>query len=157
MIIGIDPGQTGALALLTDGELIDILDMPIDEDGQVDGLVINRFINRHQYREAGLVRIASIWIERVHSMPQQGVASMFKFGLSYGIAIGASEASGASINYARPQDWKKHFGLSADKNESLELARELFPDDLDRFVRKKDNGRAEATLIALYGLEHTTS
>jgi crossover junction endodeoxyribonuclease RuvC len=154
-VIGIDPGLKGAIALIRSGDLIDALDMPL-LDGQVDGAVICEFIRRQGFILGLHHTVPQVWIEKVHSMPKQGVTSVFTFGQAYGIAIGAAQASGATINYARPQEWKGHFGLSADKKESSALARDLFPDHLDRFKRVKDNGRAEAALIALYGLEHTS-
>jgi crossover junction endodeoxyribonuclease RuvC len=152
-VIGIDPGLKGGIALIRNGELEQVLDMPM-HDGQVDGAVIYEFIYQQSYMLGMYTSRPRVWIELVHSYPKQGVVSTFTFGQAYGIAIGAAQASGASINYARSQDWKAHFGLSADKKESSALARELFPDHLDRFKRVKDNGRAEAALIALYGLEH---
>jgi hypothetical protein len=127
-------------------------------DGAVDGAVIYDFIYQQAYVLGMYIHAPRVWIELVHSYPRQGVASTFKFGKSYGIAIGACQASGASINYARPEDWKGHFGLlGSGKNGALELARELFPEHLDRFRLKKHSDRAEAALIALYGLEHTPS
>ena len=151
-IIGIDPGQTGGIAVLSsEGVLTTVVDMPM-VDGRVDGRAIYRLINNQH-----TLQLPAVWLEEVHSMPKQGVASTFKFGKSYGIVIGAVESSRATINYAKPTQWKKHFGLSSSKQESLELARELFPDNEAMFRLKKHDGRAEAALIALYGLEHTPS
>ena len=154
-MIGIDPGQKGAVAVIRNGYLADVWDMPV-QDGAVDGVAIYEVIYRQTFVFGLHHATPVVWIELVHSYPKQGVASTFKFGKSYGIAIGAAQASGASINYTRPEQWKEHFGLiGSSKRASLELARELFPEHLDRFKLMKHEGRAEAALIALYGLEHT--
>jgi crossover junction endodeoxyribonuclease RuvC len=84
-------------------------------------------------------------LEKVASRPAQGVVSVFKFGMAYGAAIAICERLG-NWSTVTPQAWKKALGLSKDKAESLELARNLWPDA--PLSRVKDNGRAEALLIA---------
>ena len=87
-----------------------------------------------------------IVVEAVHSMPAQGVASSFKFGMAYGAALAMAERFNSPWHLVTPQKWKKEMGLSSDKNDSLELARELWP--IAPLLRKLDNGRAEALLLA---------
>jgi hypothetical protein len=89
-----------------------------------------------------------IIIEMVHSMPGQGVSSSFKFGMAYGAAIAIAERFNCVWHMVTPQKWKKALQLDSDKNKSLELARELWPQA--PLLRKKDNGRAEALLLAEY-------
>ena len=50
-----------------------------------------------------------------------------------------------------PSKWKKHFNLGKDKNESRAAATRLFPTLAFEFARKRDDGRAEAILIATWG------
>lgn len=85
-------------------------------------------------------------VEAVHSMPAQGVASSFKFGMAYGGALAMAERFNCPWHLVSPQKWKKDMGLSSDKNDSLELAREIWP--IAPLLRKLDNGRAEALLLA---------
>ena len=85
-------------------------------------------------------------IEAVHSMPGQGVSSSFKFGMAYGAAISIMERINCPWDLVTPQKWKKEMGLTADKNESLDMARQLWP--TAPLARKMDNGRAEALLMA---------
>ena len=85
-------------------------------------------------------------IEFVHSMPGQGVSSSFKFGMAYGAAIAIMERINCPWHMVTPHKWKKDMGLTSDKNESLTMARELWPNA--PLTRKKDNGRAEALLMA---------
>jgi len=83
-------------------------------------------------------------------MPKQGVASTFTFGEAYGVAKGIFYALNIPIELVTPRRWKKEFDLTSDKNESLDMARMLWPDS-DKFKLKKHDGRAEAALIAMYG------
>lgn len=141
IVVGIDPGLTGAVAYFVDGELMGLFDMP-NYDGRVDAREL--FL---RLREWG--RPYMVVIEDVHSMPGQGVASSFKFGRS----VGAIEAVVGALSYPHtrltPQKWKQKMGLiGKDKDASRGMARELWPLYADKFARKKDDGRAEAALIA---------
>jgi len=68
------------------------------------------------------------------------------------VARGVVAACGIPTTLVSPQKWKRELELSKDKNQSLEMARMLWPDS-DKFKRKKDDGRAEAALIAMYGFK----
>jgi crossover junction endodeoxyribonuclease RuvC len=87
-------------------------------------------------------------VETVHSMPKQGVASSFKFGVAYGGAVALAERLNCVWHMVTPQVWKKALKLDSDKNKSSALARELWP--YAPLFRKKDNGRAEALLMAYW-------
>ena len=93
-------------------------------------------------------------VESVHSMPGQGVTSSFNFGRSLGATEGVFAACGRPIVYVSPARWKRSLGLSADKTASRRRAIELWPDRTALFGRVKDNGRAEAALIAYWWLHH---
>jgi crossover junction endodeoxyribonuclease RuvC len=92
-------------------------------------------------------------IELVSSRPGQGVASMFNFGMSFGVAIGVVQALNIPLHFVTPTKWKKYFSLSSDKEESRRRAINLWPESADRFSRRKDEGRAEAALMAKWGAE----
>jgi crossover junction endodeoxyribonuclease RuvC len=87
-------------------------------------------------------------MEQVHSMPNQGVSSTFSFGRAVGVISAVCELTRYPFHMVTPQKWKKHFNLTADKNEALDLARKLFP--AAKLKLKKDINRAEALLIAEY-------
>jgi crossover junction endodeoxyribonuclease RuvC len=89
-------------------------------------------------------------LERVASMPKQGVASTFRFGRAFGTAIGVIGALKVPLIMVAPAKWKVHFRLSADKEQSRALALRLFPACAEQFQRKRDHNRAEASLLALY-------
>lgn len=145
-VLGIDPGQSGAIALYDTAHpaLIVVADMPI-VGGAVDAVELARLI-REWVPDLAVV-------EAVHSMPKQGVASSFKFGTSYGIALGIVGALHLAHRLVAPTVWKKHFRLSADKEQSRALAIRTWPACGTSFSRKKDADRAEAALLARYGAD----
>jgi crossover junction endodeoxyribonuclease RuvC len=85
-------------------------------------------------------------LEAVHAMPKQGVSSTFKFGMAFGSAITIIERFSKTVHMVTPHKWKKDMGLTSDKAQSMAMARELWP--LAPLHRAKDNGRAEALLLA---------
>jgi crossover junction endodeoxyribonuclease RuvC len=86
-------------------------------------------------------------------MPGQGVSSTFKFGVAYGVAQGVIASARIPVYFVSPGKWKRHFGLSADKEEARKRALHRWPGRAELFSRKKDHGRAEAALLALYGAD----
>ena len=86
-------------------------------------------------------------------MPGQGVSSMFRFGQTVGAIHMAVAAAGLPMQLVSPAVWKRHFGITAEKGKARSLASQRLPAAADMFTRVKDDGRAEAALIALYGAE----
>lgn len=140
MIVGIDPGVTGAIACLRDGKLIECIDMPI-ADSRCAGWMVAAFIKGYDPE--------TVVIEDTQPMPKNGSVPSFKLGLNTGIVLGAVQTLGYPIVRIRPVDWKRANGLiGKSKDASRYLASELWPLWRDSFKRKKDDGRAEAALIA---------
>jgi len=148
-IIGIDPGITGAVAVLSaEGELLAAFDMPvfkINGKSKIDAHELGRFIARYAEDSRAI-------IEAVASSPQMGVASAFTFGKAAGMVEGALGACLIPFETVTPPVWKKHFKLTKDKDHARQRASRQWPRQ-DVFTRVKDAGRAEAALIALWGLE----
>lgn len=152
IICGIDPGLTGAIAILHGTRLEHIADMPTCSAG-----IASRPKSRQvdAYALAAILRIHSldcdaVAVERVSARPGQGVSGVFSFGHSAGVVAGVCGALGLSVVYVAPQQWKRGFGLiGADKSASVAKAVDLFrcPELLSR---KKDHGRADAMLIAAW-------
>ena len=148
MIIGIDPGNTGAIAFLNDNlSFIDTVDMPLMANGK-----------KQQVNAAALAKILECcdtadsfaYLEKVSAMPGQGVASMFNFGMGFGVIKGVLAARGFSYELVTPQSWKKNAGLiGKEKDNARTLAQQLYP--AAPLTRKKDIGRADAILIARHG------
>jgi len=147
--IGIDTGvANGALGAIDhNGEYIDSF-MIDHKDKHILALIFKSRILSLVDPKIG----AEICMEQVHSMPNQGVSSTFSFGRAVGVISAVCELTRYPVHLVTPQKWKKHFHLTADKNESLDMARYLWPEA--KLKLKKDINKAEALLIAEY-LRHT--
>ena len=114
LIIGIDPGISGAICFFENGEVKDIIDMPVMADGkknkkQINGSQIyNEIFSRTKNH---LKKDIHVVIEQVSAMPGQGVTSMFNFGQSFGVVKGICSAMQLSMYFVRPLRWKKYFNL----------------------------------------------
>ena len=152
--LGIDPGQTGGLALVSRDPrgkmtVIDARMMPLvypTKKATLDWIASSKF-------RAATEGPALVVIENVHSMPRQGVASSFQFGRMFGaVEMLAQAVPNSKAMYVSPATWKMYYGLGSAKYASIELATMMFR--TDRFWKlKKHDGIAEAALLAAYGLE----
>lgn len=156
LICGIDPGKKGAIAFYdsTMDELIEIHDMP-ESVSEVAFLFVY----------GGPEAIDLVVIEEVSSMTYvdssgqtrgQGSKASFTFGKGFGEILGVCAGLSLKVKLVKPSIWKRLMGLSSDKSASRQLAREKFPSDASFFNRAKDDGRAEAALLALFGAERFT-
>lgn len=147
--IGIDPGITGAVAII-DGQEIEFHDTPViraEGKSRIDSLRCAEILC-----DLSLIR-GTVIIERVHAMPKQGVTSMFTFGYGAGIWEGILAALKIRYQFATPQAWKKIMMAGEPKGQDSRLvARRLYPVQCEEALsRKKDHGRADALLLAEYG------
>jgi len=147
--IGIDPGITGAVGVLINGEYSTVFDIPSIYKGKSTRREIN------PWGMASLLRDCldpghdcEIILEQVNAMPGQGVVSVFSFGDSYGCCRAIAATLKIPTRLVSPAKWKKHFNLDRDKEHSRALAVRLFPDA--QMHLKKHADRAEALLMARY-------
>ena len=156
-VIGIDPGQTGAVAILhgTTGALIAVEDMPVI-DKRVNAAMLADLLRPEnaigEPNDLGYARM--VVVEAVHAMPKQGVSSSFNFGHSLGVIHGVIGALALPQCNVTPQEWKKHHRLiGTAKGASRQRATELYPAHASLFARVKDDGRADAVLIARWWID----
>ena len=165
-VLGIDPGYDGGFALFAP-ELepfspqaltafnTPCIEVPFMKNGK-----------KHKRREMWVDQVTTIlrpynikyaYTEKVHAMPKQGGTGMFRFGENFGEWRGILSGLGVTEDrrfYPTPQKWKKRYDLHAEKMGSIELAKGIFPLHESSFKRKtKDDGVAEACLIAVFGAE----
>ena len=153
-IIGIDPGLSGALARLEvangDVTLVEVIDVPIVGSGAkqaVDVIQLQEWLLRHGPRHA--------FLERAQAMPKQGASSGFKYGRAVGAIEAAITLCSIPVEIVEPPAWKRFWKLPGkDKESARQKALQLFPTAHTALARKRDHGRAEASLIALYGMLH---
>jgi len=141
-VMGVDPGATGGVAFYYPDApgRVAVHDMPFA--GGVSGGGVGDLIRQYGPTDA--------IVELVSAMPGQGVSSTFKFGLAAGAIHGALGALGIPYHLVTPGKWKRRMGLTSDKDASRAMACRLFPQVASSFARKKDDGRAEAALLAYY-------
>jgi crossover junction endodeoxyribonuclease RuvC len=135
LFMGIDPGMSGGIGV------IDIV------DNQPDAYAMPETEADTSYLFAELKRhVVFCLIEKVHSMPKQGVASSFKFGVNYGFLRGMLIGHGIPFGEVSPQKWQKAMECltHGDKNISKARAQQLFPS------LKITHATADALLIAEY-------
>ena len=151
-IIGIDPGLSGAIAVLENNKVLNIFDMPVMSEGKK---------NKRQLNSALLVTLikenienseeVSVVVEQVNVMPGQGVTSMFNFGQTFGAIKGICGALELPIFFVRPSKWKKHFELiNSSKDSSRTKAIEMYPKLSNHLAKKKDVNKSDAILIARF-------
>ena len=154
IIVGIDPGVSGAISILREGKISMICDMPI----MIDGTKSKRQINAAELANILIKEKISeddkIILESVSAMPGQGVTGMFSFGQSFGVIKGVCAALKLPIILVRPVKWKKHFNLlNSEKDASRTKAIEIFPYFSSNLAKKKDSNKADAILIASFYYE----
>ena len=152
IIIGVDPGITGAISILENKKVIEIYDTPTMIDGkknkkQVNGAQITNIIKEWLNKDKEVIVV----VEHVNAMPGQGVTSMFNFGQSFGVIKGICSALSLPIYFVRPMKWKKHFNLiKTNKDASRTKVIEVYPEISNKLSRKKDANKADAILIASF-------
>lgn len=145
-ILAIDPGLTGAMAFYRpdQSDQIAVYDMPV-VDGQVEPHLLRNTIK--QFSPTIAV------IERVGPMPRDGVRQAWRFSAAYTAARVVCAILDIPISLIAPSKWKSEMkvkGGPEGKEQCRALAIQLFPACAASFARKKDDGRAEAALLAYY-------
>tara|TARA_Y100001970_G_scaffold215288_1_gene263334 strand:+ start:292 stop:786 length:495 start_codon:yes stop_codon:yes gene_type:complete len=154
LIIGIDPGITGAICFFEDNEIKDIIEMPNMAEGKKNKKQINgpqMFNEINERIKAKSKKDIAVVVEKVSAMPGQGVTSMFNFGQSVGVIKGICSAMQLPIFYVSPAKWKKYFNLiKTEKDASRTKVIEMFPYISSKLSKKKDSNKADAILIATF-------
>ena len=155
-IIGIDPGLSGAIAILEGKKVIKIFDMPVMAEGKKNKKQLNSAQLTHILKENASFKNEEIAVvvEQVNAMPGQGVTSMFNFGQSFGAIKGICAALNLPIFFVRPSKWKKHFELiNSSKDSSRTKVIEMYPHLSNQLSKKKDVNKSDAILIARFYCE----
>lgn len=151
--VGIDPGMDGAIAVLWRGGLVQFHDTPMIK---VKGGRVYDVAALAAIFEVFPPAATRVWVEAQQAMPGQGVSSTFKTGYGFGIYIGILGALALPYTVVRAANWKKTMMADMagkDKGGSIVRALQIDPTLHDHLKRKKDHGRADAYLIARYGLK----
>jgi crossover junction endodeoxyribonuclease RuvC len=153
LILGLDPGLSGAIAILDEQTVHLLVDMPVHKIGvghkkgtrpELDLHSFCGFLSQH--------RPDHCIIEKVSARPGQGVTSMFRFGYAAGAVYGAIAALGLPCSFVAPQSWQKFHSVGPSADAARQRATQLYPQLAPQLAKKRDCNRADAVLIACYGL-----
>lgn len=158
-VLGIDPGVSGAIAVVAPtGDLIDVFDMPILHDGSKGRSAVNAPLLASIIGETGAT---TAFVEFVGARPGEGAVGAFSFGRCRGVIEGVAAGLGIPVAFITPPSWKRAVGIPPGKDGAKDAARSeairRWPSLASKFARVKDDGRAEAALIALAGIKKQNS
>ena len=150
-IIGIDPGLSGAIAILENNKVLSLFDMPVMSEGKKNkrqlnsALLVNLIKNNIDLKDD-----VTVVVEQVNAMPGQGVPVCL-IGQTFGAIKGVCAALELPIFFVRPSKWKKHFELiNSSKDSSRTKAIEMYPKLSNQLSKKKDVNKSDAILIARF-------
>lgn len=145
--IGIDPGSRGAIACIDNGLVSHV--------SIYDSYEVADILKTLKDYAESLNKPVMCTLEKVHSMPRDGVKQAFKFGENYGFVKGTLMALKIPFQEVVPTVWKKEYSLlKQNKSASIKRCKELFPNTLllpSSRCSKESDGMAEAILICEYG------
>jgi len=150
LYIGIDPGLTGAIAsITTEGIFIRVADTPVIgfagskrkdyDDGEMAGVLISM--------TTGWAEDYIVAIESQSARPGQGVSSMLKLGVGYGLWRGIIASLRLRSVIVQPRQWVGDMRAGKEKAQRVLMAKRLFP-NAGKQLTKTNHGRADALLIA---------
>jgi crossover junction endodeoxyribonuclease RuvC len=152
IVLGIDIGVHGAIAVLEDDQLLAVHDMPILRDGPAARATVNAPLLASIIAQSHAVRA---YIEWVGVRPGEGAVGAFAFGRARGVIEGVCAGLAVPVIFITSPKWKRLVGIPPGKDGVKNLARAKviarWPDRAELFRRVKDDGRAEACLIAYAG------
>ena len=154
LVLGVDIGSSGALALLTsEGVLVGIDDMPTLDDGPKGRPAVNPILLAARVRAWAP---GEAFVEYVGARPGEAANGAFAFGRSRGVVEGVLGACGIPLRFITPPVWKRAVGIAPGKAGAKDAARSeairRWPKHAGFFAQVRDDGRAEAALIAVAGL-----
>jgi crossover junction endodeoxyribonuclease RuvC len=153
MIVGIDPGVSGAIVAVAAGGIVHVADMPTTKINGRDH--IDEYGVKVTLQAFSRCEECTVIIEHVQGVQQSGATSAFNFGAGWGLVRGVTCGLGLPSMLVRPQRWTKDLAVGRDKNEHVAMACRLWPASADVFARVgrggkivHEHGRADAALIA---------
>lgn len=152
LYVGIDPGfASGAVTLISNdtagGKVMKCSDFAFEKSkgkNEIDARALYDVLYPLRHR------IKVVTLEQISGMPNQSSSTTFKTGGGYYTIQAVVKIARLPLIFVSSNKWKKFYNLGRDKGDSLQLARQFYPDvDLSK---KKDHNRAESLLIARYGM-----
>ena len=158
LIMGVDPGYTGAITVFDAHlkKIIDIIDIPTTKYPKpsskrgyglkIDAPTLAIALDTYATKTALAV------LEEPGAMPKQGLSSTFNFGHTCGLLHGILSGLYIPVMPVKPAIWKAKIGVSYEKKTAISLANKIFPTSESMWTLKKHHDRAESALLVYYGL-----
>ena len=161
MILGIDIGNNGAIALINGDEIVDIIDMPVtnnsiylNKNGK-PALIVDS-CKLSSYLKSVLPVSACVIEEPItpFNKTPQSIINSNKRAIGYGMVRACVEVQDIKLINVKPATWKKALGITQDKQSAIDACYNIFGESAKKFVYlKRHHNEAEASLIGAYGLK----
>jgi crossover junction endodeoxyribonuclease RuvC len=154
LVLAVDPGLTGAYALLDmRADSLTVADLPSVVVQHGRAAKVRTELDLHTLREeCWSGHISHCFMERVSARPGQGTISMFRFGECSGRLYGLIVGLNLPVTFVTPKAWRKHHGIGPSPDAARQRSMQLWPKIAH--ILKKDHHRADAALLAAYGAQH---
>jgi crossover junction endodeoxyribonuclease RuvC len=153
IVLGIDLGVNGAIAILDNGKVVAVHDMPTLKDGPAGRRTINAPLLAEIVAKSHATKA---FVEHVGVRPGEGPVGAFAFGRARGVVEGILAGLDIPAEFITSPRWKRLIGIPPGKEGTKDMARSKaiarWPSQADRFALVKHDGRAEACLIAAAGM-----
>jgi len=155
LILSCDPGITGAFCFndWSTGRF-EIVPMPVQKReirGRAKRTIIDEAEVLSTLQAFAAMGATHLFIEQVQGLPGQSAPAAFNFGMGYGIVRMAARAAGLAIEAVPPALWKAELRVPKDKRAARGRASEMLPMLAHLWPMQKDDGKAEAAMLSLYG------
>jgi len=154
IVAGIDPGKTGAMVILFPDNSVLVERVPLMKLKGKERTAMAEWQEQWDTALEGAMP-DKIIVEKASTRPNQSAQSGLTTGTNYGFVLCIAYRIKAPLHEPTPSAWKGKLGLlNSDKNASREMARRLMPKINGEVARVKDDGVAEAALLAWYGRQY---
>ena len=154
-VVGLDPGvATGALAVLDNTDVLLLAELPVYRVHSAHRKALRAELDLHGVYEllTQHTPYSHAYVERVGPMPKQGLTSTWRFGMAYGAILGVLTSMGVPLSLISPQSWQRFHGCGPSPDSARQRACMLYPAVAPQLARKCDTHKADALLIAAFGL-----
>ncbi len=158
ILVGIDPGLTGAIAIVSEDEII-FYEMPVCDQSWSAWKKINKKVVRQKMVDSQKLWLIleklkkiphKITIEAVTPLPTYGISSAWKFSGAFYTIITVCNLLGLNLNFITASSWKKKFNFTGmGKDAPRQTALRMYPHLKEALKYKYNQDKADALFIAL--------
>jgi crossover junction endodeoxyribonuclease RuvC len=159
LVLAVDPGLSGGLAIISEQEVLLLTDLPVHKIGTTHKKTLRAELDLHglHLQLTEHAPYSHAFVEKVSARPGQGTVSMFRFGVAFGSITGLLVAMGVPLTFVQPKEWQKYHAVGPAPDAARQRATQLYPQITPLLMRKADGNRADALLLANFGLHRLTA